>query len=65
MSEWVRDKLTDIETLSTNELEKIQKFLEFLRDSSGQKPTDKHEVKNVTPLIVVEDDKHKQMLEDL
>ena len=44
MSEWVREKLTDVETLSTNELEKIQKFLEFLRDSSGQKPSDKQEI---------------------
>ena len=44
MSEWVREKLQDIENLSTNELEKIQKFLEFLRDSSGQKPSDKQEI---------------------
>lgn len=33
-------------------------------DVSGLKK-DKHEVENKTPLIVVEDDKHRQMLENL
>ena len=53
MSEWVRQKLDDLDLLTTQELEKIQKYLEFLRDSSGQKPTDKQEITNATPQIVV------------
>lgn len=36
-----------------------------IRDTMGQKPTDKQEVTNIIPQIVVEDDAHKQMLEDL
>lgn len=44
MSDWVKVKLDIIDELTTTELEKIQKFLEFLRDSSGQKPTDKQEI---------------------
>lgn len=43
MSEWVRQKLDNLDILTTQELEKIQKYLEFLRDSSGQKPTEKTE----------------------
>ena len=44
MSEWVKIKLEDVEILSNSELEKIQKFLEFLRDSSGQTPTQRVEL---------------------
>ncbi|MBQ2175379.1 MAG: hypothetical protein II453_10030 [Alphaproteobacteria bacterium] len=44
MSEWVRQKLDNVEMLSTQELEKIQKYLEFLRDSSGQKPSERTEI---------------------
>ena len=44
MSEWVKKKLENIEILSNSELEKIQKFLEFLRDSSGQTPTQRVEL---------------------
>jgi hypothetical protein len=44
MSEWVKMKLEDVEILSNSELEKIQKFLEFLRDSSGQTPTQRVEL---------------------
>lgn len=65
MSEWVRNKLIDIEELSTSELEKIQKFLEFLRDSSGQKPTEKLDVKDVTPEIKVATKEDLKALEKL
>lgn len=46
MSEWVKLKLNNIEFMSNKELEKIQKFLEFLRDSSGQTPTQKVEIES-------------------
>lgn len=45
MSEWVKQKLENVETLTTQELEKVQKYLEFLRDSSGQKPSERTEIK--------------------
>lgn len=64
MCEWVKTKLEDIDTLSTSELEKIQKFLEFLRDSSGQKPSDKQEITNINPDIVVETIEMRKKSED-
>lgn len=63
MSNWVRQKLEDIDELSTQELEKIQKFLEFLRDSSGQKPTEKQEISNTTPQIVVSSESIKNKID--
>lgn len=63
MAEWVEQKLDDLDTLSTAELEKIQKFLEFLRDSSGQKPTDKQEITNTTPQIVVASESVKNKID--
>ncbi len=65
MSEWVKQKLDDLDTLTTYELEKIQKFLEFLRDSSGQKPTDKQEITNTTPQIVVANQTDMDILEKI
>lgn len=38
---------------------------EMIRDTIGEKPLDKQEIKNTTPIIVVADEKHKQMLEEL
>lgn len=64
MCEWVKTKLEDIDTLSTSELEKIQKFLEFLRDSSGQKPSDKQEITNINPDVVVETIEMRKKSED-
>ena len=54
MCEWVRAKLDNIDMLSTAEVEKIQKFLEFLRDSAGQKPSDKQEITNINPDVIIE-----------
>ncbi len=65
MSEWVIKRLDDIDTLTTTELEKIQKFLEFLRDSSGQKPTEKQEITNTTPQIIVANIEDKNLIEDI
>jgi Ribonuclease G/E len=64
MCEWVKTKLVDIDNLSTSELEKIQKFLEFLRDSSGQKPSDKQEITNINPDVVVETIEMRKKSED-
>lgn len=63
MSNWVRQKLENIDELSPQELEKIQKFLEFLRDSSGQKPTEKQEISNTTPQIVVSSESIKNKID--
>ena len=38
---------------------------ETIRDTIGEKPVDKQELKNLTPIIVVEDERHKRMLENL
>ena len=54
MCEWVKTKLDNIDLLSTSEMEKIQKFLEFLRDSAGQKPSDKQEITNINPDVIIE-----------
>ena len=38
---------------------------EMIRDTIGEKPLDKQEIKNTTPIIIVDDIDHKQMLEEL
>lgn len=38
---------------------------EMIRDTIGEKPLDRQEVQNKTPIIIVADEKHKQMLEEL
>lgn len=65
MSEWVRSKLIDVDELTPTEFEKIQKFLEFLRDSSGQKPTDKQEITNKTPQIVVANQSDADLIREI
>lgn len=66
MSEWVIKKLENLDILSTHELEKIQKYIEFLRDCSGQKPSDKLEMtQKGLPQIVVRNDEVKKEIETL
>lgn len=36
-----------------------------IRDTIGEKPTDKQEIQKTTPIIIVEDIEHKKMLEEL
>lgn len=38
---------------------------EMIRDTIGEKPLDKQEIKNTTPIIIVDNIEHKQMLEEL
>lgn len=72
----IYSKLPDEETGETNEIAVVNAMFKkakngdvsaftAIRDTMGQKPTDKQEVTNIIPQIVVEDEKHKQMLEDL
>lgn len=53
LQEYGIDKLADYIQRPDAEVEVIMKILTFLRDSSGQKPTDKQEITNKTPQIVV------------
>ena len=38
---------------------------EMIRDTIGEKPLDRQEIQNTTPIIIVDDIEHKQMLEEL
>lgn len=46
-------KILENEKSTPQEIKLAMEILEFLRDSSGQKPTDKQEIKNTTPQIIV------------
>lgn len=53
LQEYGLDRLSDYIQRADADVEVIMKILAFLRDSSGQKPTDKQEITNTTPQIVV------------
>lgn len=65
LQEYGLDKLADYIQRPDADVEVIMKILAFLRDSSGQKPTDKQEITNTTPQIVVANETDLKALEEL